>query len=191
MALIKCSECGKKISDKAEKCINCGTPISEMLNKNNNSDKELNDLKNYVERDKKLRKIVLMILVFIVLGVVLSKIVNNIKNNNKLAESEKRWMEKSKGVYDSGREDYIKLDGNGNAKICVNFSNCSYPTYSYKYPNNFVFSDNNNYVMECFYGGITNLRSYTVDGLICKKSDGESVSFAKVENGEFVKTIKD
>lgn len=27
MALIKCPECGKEISDKAELCINCGYPI--------------------------------------------------------------------------------------------------------------------------------------------------------------------
>ncbi|MCF8145964.1 MAG: zinc ribbon domain-containing protein [Deltaproteobacteria bacterium] len=27
MALIKCSECGKEISDKAEKCVHCGCPV--------------------------------------------------------------------------------------------------------------------------------------------------------------------
>lgn len=27
MAIIKCSECGKEISDKAKTCINCGNPI--------------------------------------------------------------------------------------------------------------------------------------------------------------------
>ena len=30
MALIKCSECGKEISDKAEKCIHCGYPLKEV-----------------------------------------------------------------------------------------------------------------------------------------------------------------
>ena len=29
MALIKCSECGKEISDKAESCPHCGNPISK------------------------------------------------------------------------------------------------------------------------------------------------------------------
>lgn len=29
MALIKCSECGKEISDKAKACIHCGCPIEE------------------------------------------------------------------------------------------------------------------------------------------------------------------
>ena len=30
MALIKCPECGKEISDKATSCPNCGCPITEM-----------------------------------------------------------------------------------------------------------------------------------------------------------------
>ena len=29
MALIKCSECGKEISDKASTCPNCGNPINQ------------------------------------------------------------------------------------------------------------------------------------------------------------------
>ena len=29
MALIKCPECGKEISDKAESCPHCGYPITE------------------------------------------------------------------------------------------------------------------------------------------------------------------
>ena len=31
MALIKCPECGKEISDRAQACINCGCPISNTL----------------------------------------------------------------------------------------------------------------------------------------------------------------
>lgn len=30
MALIRCTECGKEISDKAQACINCGCPLSAM-----------------------------------------------------------------------------------------------------------------------------------------------------------------
>lgn len=30
MALIKCMECGKEISDRAATCPNCGCPVSEM-----------------------------------------------------------------------------------------------------------------------------------------------------------------
>lgn len=28
MALIKCKECGREISDKAKKCLGCGDPIA-------------------------------------------------------------------------------------------------------------------------------------------------------------------
>jgi predicted RNA-binding Zn-ribbon protein involved in translation (DUF1610 family) len=31
MPLVKCSECGKEISDKAESCPNCGNPIKPVL----------------------------------------------------------------------------------------------------------------------------------------------------------------
>ena len=31
MAMIKCPECGKEISDKAKSCINCGCPLSEVV----------------------------------------------------------------------------------------------------------------------------------------------------------------
>lgn len=32
MALIKCPECGKEISDKSEKCIHCGFPLKQSTN---------------------------------------------------------------------------------------------------------------------------------------------------------------
>lgn len=32
MALIKCSECGKQVSDKATSCPNCGAPIKNLTN---------------------------------------------------------------------------------------------------------------------------------------------------------------
>lgn len=33
MALIKCMECGKEVSDKATACPNCGCPLAEMITK--------------------------------------------------------------------------------------------------------------------------------------------------------------
>lgn len=32
MALIKCKECGKEISDKTKTCIHCGCPVNEVKN---------------------------------------------------------------------------------------------------------------------------------------------------------------
>lgn len=37
MALIKCPECGKEISDKASACPNCGCPSSEFKEKEANA----------------------------------------------------------------------------------------------------------------------------------------------------------
>lgn len=31
MALIKCPDCGREVSDKANACPNCGCPLSEMV----------------------------------------------------------------------------------------------------------------------------------------------------------------
>lgn len=40
MGLIKCPECGKEISDKAEICVNCGFPIKNFLTENESPDNE-------------------------------------------------------------------------------------------------------------------------------------------------------
>ncbi len=36
MALIKCDECGKQVSDKASACPHCGAPVEKEKTKNNN-----------------------------------------------------------------------------------------------------------------------------------------------------------
>lgn len=41
MALIKCPECGKEVSDKAEACIRCGYPINKNNEVNENLQEEL------------------------------------------------------------------------------------------------------------------------------------------------------
>ena len=40
MALIKCNECGKEISDKAEICVNCGNPIQKAIREEKNKYKK-------------------------------------------------------------------------------------------------------------------------------------------------------
>lgn len=48
MALIKCEDCGKEISDKSDKCIHCGCPISNKVNSNGKS-KIKYDIKDWEE----------------------------------------------------------------------------------------------------------------------------------------------
>lgn len=38
MALIKCPECGKKVSEKANACIHCGYPINNVEKEKNYED---------------------------------------------------------------------------------------------------------------------------------------------------------
>lgn len=40
MSMINCPECGKEISDKAEKCPNCGCPSSEWIKETDENDLE-------------------------------------------------------------------------------------------------------------------------------------------------------
>lgn len=53
MALIKCPECGKEISDKARACVNCGCPISENIEeKKEDNEKKFEHLKERQEAEK-------------------------------------------------------------------------------------------------------------------------------------------
>lgn len=55
MALIKCKNCGKQISDKAKQCIHCGTSIlkdATMDNKNQIQNNEIELLKKELEAEK-------------------------------------------------------------------------------------------------------------------------------------------
>ena len=51
MALIKCSECGKEISDKAEVCLHCGNPIQKTIKEENQKNKKSYD--ELTKREKK------------------------------------------------------------------------------------------------------------------------------------------
>lgn len=72
MALIKCPECGREISNRAESCPHCGFPIREELEKQ----KELEE-KAKEEREKEEHR-----------QVTLMKIEDAIKNPRKIAEDE-------------------------------------------------------------------------------------------------------
>ena len=44
MSMIKCSECGKDVSDKAKECVHCGNPLEKInkdLNKKSNKSNKI------------------------------------------------------------------------------------------------------------------------------------------------------
>lgn len=82
MALIKCTECGKEISDKASVCPNCGCPVEQMSRSEVSNATSVKQTKN-----KKLNKILdrMLIVVFSLLAIVLILlfVVNSISKKQK------------------------------------------------------------------------------------------------------------
>lgn len=61
MALIKCPECNKEISDKAKACIHCGYPIAEYLqNSDNKKESEYKQIRLINFYDNKVKAIALV-----------------------------------------------------------------------------------------------------------------------------------
>lgn len=52
MALIKCPECGKEISDRAKACINCGCPIEDFKGKDGNINLDVGKLIIKMDKSK-------------------------------------------------------------------------------------------------------------------------------------------
>lgn len=88
MALIKCPECKKKISDVAEKCPNCGKLISD-------ADRENAYKQN--KKSKKRKKIVIIIIAILVVVAISGGVAYYfVKENNKRIEEQKKVEEKKK-----------------------------------------------------------------------------------------------
>lgn len=200
MSLIKCSECGKKISDKADVCINCGAPIELNDKKIDDkvNDERLDYLRNYLKRDKQILKVVLVIIVIVGIGAVMQKVSDKQKERTEYLESEKRWMEKSKGYYSNGWYS-IDMDGNGGAKLCAGAGvtsiagtsmsdGCTYPKYSYEYPNGYRFSGDNNFVTSCFVTcSMWENNPDLLLGFSCTKNNGETMWIPKKDFTRFIK----
>ena len=67
MALIKCPECGKEVSNKAKQCIHCGYPFDfecEHINKNmckiNGIEYDLTDVLELINKNKSIEAIILL-----------------------------------------------------------------------------------------------------------------------------------
>ena len=102
MALIKCSECGKEISDKAKKCPHCGFKINDRTDKNNNVFyKKINIILYIVIVLNAIQQIIKLLLISI-------RYISNAKKMPKLSlttlTSEKSWMQFTKTKqYDYGK----------------------------------------------------------------------------------------
>lgn len=81
MALIKCIECKKKISDSVERCPRCGATVSEEMK---------SEAKEMMEKRKKNRKIfIAIILIFVLAAGTLTTLYFIDKNGEKIEQQEK------------------------------------------------------------------------------------------------------
>lgn len=83
MALIKCPECGKDISDKASTCPNCGHPISPQQTTVNVT--QVQPEKKEKKKGSCLTKIIGFVVVIIIIGVIAS---SGSKDDNKTKTSD-------------------------------------------------------------------------------------------------------
>ena len=74
MALVKCPECGKKISENAKSCPNCGNPIKKI--KRRNFGEKIANLENKIKSSKKLKLIIIFSYLFIVLIFIIVVYIN-------------------------------------------------------------------------------------------------------------------
>ena len=71
MGLVKCNECGKEISDKAEKCIHCGCPIKDINVENSNTIIKKVEKKGNIRDNKKLSKLEIVLCILFIAGLSL------------------------------------------------------------------------------------------------------------------------
>lgn len=108
MAIIKCSECGKNVSDRASVCPNCGCPI-------------YTDQKGGIENIGKTKKRKWKIIFFILIFLLVSSFILNVVNSNPM-----------KGEWEATQVldmDYNELDV-GNYDVVVNMKNSKSGTFS-------------------------------------------------------------
>ena len=84
MSIIKCTECGKKISEHALNCTNCGCPMEQIINEHDRIKKE-KEIK-VEERKLKKKKILARVryLLECITGVTLYKYIKNKKEEKRI-----------------------------------------------------------------------------------------------------------
>ena len=88
MALIKCTECGKEISDKATTCPNCGAPIISTADSNREHSYNFEKAPKEKKKGSCLKTILIFFGVIIILGIVGSMLGGSKESSNSEAISD-------------------------------------------------------------------------------------------------------
>ena len=90
MALIKCLECGKEISDKAAACPHCGCPVSAMVDVNYSSSKSATSSITTEKKPKKMKMWLMFsaaVLLVAIIAIVISSLPSKYKWNEVILNS--------------------------------------------------------------------------------------------------------
>ena len=106
MALIRCPECGKEISDKASSCPNCGCPISGLeglVELSKQKEKEIEQV--HSENKRTVIGIIIAVLVIAsIIGIVYYKSTEVDRARERLQKSKESYQETQKEIEELQRQ---------------------------------------------------------------------------------------
>lgn len=128
MALIKCKECGKDISDTTDICIHCGAPTSISLND------KVDTMPKRRSKHSIFIFIGIIILVFVIL--VIPFLINFARNQSSSTLNAEYSAPKYESVYGDAMRETFRFTDDGKViyQLCNNYTNaCADPrTYTYE-----------------------------------------------------------
>lgn len=112
MALIKCPECGREVSDKASKCPQCGFPIRESMGANGKEQEESPtedfSVQQHDEPNKKKKPLIVIgVLAVILIGIVIVGALILSKRNENVTVNDvdiSKWKLTDRGEYSDSYE---------------------------------------------------------------------------------------
>jgi len=124
MALIKCPECSKEISDKVKNCPHCGYPLKEM---DEDAQKvEVSSINLKSKNPKKTKKVIVGIIILLVLVVGIVYVINyqqaKAEEQAALELEEKQRQERNEYIDDLQSVSVLMLDGASEAEGLLNLT---------------------------------------------------------------------
>lgn len=144
MALIKCKECGKEISDSSSECIHCGAPVSISLKKSDNI--------GVKQKKRNARLTIIIIICLLILFVVILGIpFLNSKRNNSLSSRMLNGEYSAPDLKDNTMKVVFKfkVDGTVDYQLCnIKTDDCTIESYTYnKYGTNLTIYYSNDVIV--------------------------------------------
>ena len=148
MALIKCNECGKDISDSSSECIHCGAPTSFSLKGNDNI--------GVKPKKRNMRGIIIILICLLILFIVILGIpfFINSKHNSSLSSKTLNGEYSAPDPEDNTMRSVFKfkVDGTADYQLCnIKTDDCTTEPYTYhKYGSDLtIFYSNDVIVYNC------------------------------------------